>query len=106
MTEPHRADHVGSLPHPATLLEARDAHKQGLIAERLVRYAQPVGREMVPSGLDPNGLPNRESLLYCYRLFRDLGAIPEPVSDAALAALWGTELVEEVLGEIGRVADR
>jgi NitT/TauT family transport system substrate-binding protein len=62
--------------------------------------------EMVPSVWDPNGLPNRESSLYCYQFFRDLGLIPEPVSDAAMAALWGTELVEEVLAEIGRQPER
>ncbi|HZU07294.1 MAG TPA: ABC transporter substrate-binding protein [Chloroflexota bacterium] len=62
--------------------------------------------EMVPSGLSPNGLPNRESMLYCYQYFRDLGLVPEPVSDAAMAALWGTDLVEEVLAEIGRVPER
>lgn len=40
--------------------------------------------------------------LYCYGFFRDLGLIPEPVSDAAMAAVWGTELVDEVVGELGR----
>ena len=32
--------------------------------------------------------------------------IPEPVPDATMAALWGTDLVEEVLTEIGRVPER
>jgi hypothetical protein len=58
---------------------------------------------MVPPGLDPNGLPNRDSSLYCYQFFRDQGLIPQPVSEAAMAALWGTELVEEVLSEMGRL---
>jgi NitT/TauT family transport system substrate-binding protein len=58
---------------------------------------------MVPPGLDPNGLPNLESQLYCYQFFRDQGLITQPVSEAALSALWGTELVEEVLSEIGRL---
>ncbi len=62
--------------------------------------------EMTPSGLNPNGLPNRESSLYCYEFFRAQGFIPEPVPDAAMAALWGTDLVEEVLAEIGRVPER
>jgi len=58
--------------------------------------------EMVPIGFSPNGLPNQESMLYVYQFFRDLGLIPEPLSDAAMANIWGFELVEEVLNEIGR----
>ena len=61
--------------------------------------------DMVPVGLSPNGLPNRESIMYCYEFFREQGQIPEPVSDAQLAALWGTSLVDEVLAEIGRVPE-
>jgi NitT/TauT family transport system substrate-binding protein len=64
-----------------------------------------VVHDMALPGLSPNGLPNQEAMLYCYRFFREEGLIPEPVSDAAFASLWGTELVEEVLGEIGRVAE-
>jgi NitT/TauT family transport system substrate-binding protein len=59
-------------------------------------------RDLTPNWYSVNGLPNRESLLYCYNFFRDLGLVPEPVSEAAFAALWGDELVEEVLREIGR----
>ncbi|HLI26537.1 MAG TPA: ABC transporter substrate-binding protein [Chloroflexota bacterium] len=59
-------------------------------------------RAMVPVGISPNGLPNRDSMQYCYGFFRDQGLIPQPVSDAAMQALWGTDLVEEVLGELGR----
>jgi len=60
-------------------------------------------RDMVPPGLDPNGLPNQESQVYCYGFFRDQGLITQPVSEAAMAALWGTDLVDEVLSEIGRL---
>ena len=60
-------------------------------------------QDMVPPGLDPNGLPNQESQVYCYQFFRDQGLITQPVSEAAMAALWGTELVDEVLSEIGRL---
>ncbi len=59
-------------------------------------------REMVPVSLSVNGLPNQESLLYGYHFYRDQGLIPEPLSDAALAAVWGFELVDEVLDELGR----
>jgi NitT/TauT family transport system substrate-binding protein len=62
-------------------------------------------REMSPPGFNPNGLPNREALLYCYHFFRAEGMIPEPASEQALAAVWGTDLVEEVLAEIGRVPE-
>lgn len=59
-------------------------------------------RVMVPASFSPNGLPNRESILFTYQFFRDQGLIPESLSDAALAGMWGTELVEEVLRELGR----
>jgi NitT/TauT family transport system substrate-binding protein len=64
-----------------------------------------VVQDMSLPGLNPNGLFNQEAMIYCYHVFREQGLIPEPVSDAAFASLWGTELVEEVLREIGRVAE-
>jgi len=60
---------------------------------------------MVPTGLDPNGLPDLESMQYLHQFFRNEGLVPERVSDATFAGLWGTELVEEVLGEIGRLPE-
>ncbi|HLI27398.1 MAG TPA: ABC transporter substrate-binding protein [Chloroflexota bacterium] len=62
-------------------------------------------REMSPPGFNPNGLPNRDALLYCYQFFRAEGMIPEPASEQALAAVWGTDLVEEALAEIGRAPE-
>ena len=62
-------------------------------------------RAVVPPGVNPNGLPNRESLLYCYQFFQSQGLIAEPVLESALAGMWGTELVEAVLGEIGRLPE-
>jgi NitT/TauT family transport system substrate-binding protein len=62
-------------------------------------------RQMAPPGIHPNGQPHRDSVLYCYRFFREQGLVPEPVSDAAFAALWGADLLEEVLAEIGRVPE-
>jgi NitT/TauT family transport system substrate-binding protein len=62
-------------------------------------------RVMTPPNFNPNGLPNRDSMLYCYQFFRDQGLIPQPISDAAMQSLWGTDLVNEVLGEIGRVPE-
>ena len=58
--------------------------------------------DMAPPGFNPNGRPNVDSMLYCYQFFRDQGLVPQPVSDSAMAALWGTELLDEVLAEIGR----
>jgi NitT/TauT family transport system substrate-binding protein len=81
------------------------AQIDGIIARHTGIDAATV-HDMTPSGMDPNGLPNRESSRYCYEFFRAQGEIPQPVSDAALAALWGTDLVEEVLPEIGRLPDR
>jgi hypothetical protein len=40
-----------------------------------------------------------------YRWFREQGFIAEPVSAAAINDLLGVELVDEVLGEMGRVAE-
>ena len=62
-------------------------------------------REMVPVGLSPNGLFNAESVRHSYRWFRERGFVPEAVSDAAIADLLGTELVDEVLNELGRVPE-
>jgi NitT/TauT family transport system substrate-binding protein len=58
--------------------------------------------EMDPPAFNPNGLPNKESMMYCYQFFRDLGLVPQPISEATFANLWGTDLVEEVLNDIGR----
>ncbi len=62
-------------------------------------------RAMVPLGQDPNGYPNRDSMLYCYQFFRDQGLIPQPVSPAAMDALWGTDVVDAVLQGLGRVPE-
>jgi NitT/TauT family transport system substrate-binding protein len=76
------------------------------IIAKYTRLDVPTIREMSPPGYNVNGLPNKDALLYCYQFFREQGLIPEPVSEAAMAAAWGTELVEEVLAEIGRVPER
>jgi NitT/TauT family transport system substrate-binding protein len=61
--------------------------------------------DLSPAGFNPNGLPNKDSLLHCYQFFRAEGLVPTPVSDAQLATIWGTDLVEEVLAEIGRLPE-
>jgi hypothetical protein len=60
---------------------------------------------MAPPGIHPNGQPHRESIMYCYQFFRDQGLIPEPVTEAGFASLFGTDLVDEVLAEIGRAPE-
>jgi hypothetical protein len=60
---------------------------------------------MIPPYFNPNGLPNRESMMHCYGFFRDQGLIPQPVPDSVMQTIWGTEFVEEVLTEIGRVPE-
>jgi NitT/TauT family transport system substrate-binding protein len=61
---------------------------------------------MTPPYFNPNGLPNRGSMMYCYEFFRGQGLIPQPIPDATLqTTLWGTDLVDEVLAEIGRVPE-
>ena len=43
-------------------------------------------------------------MAYCLQFFHDQGLVPE-IPAATLTGLWRTELVEEVLGEIGRVPE-
>jgi NitT/TauT family transport system substrate-binding protein len=62
-------------------------------------------RAMIPPYFSPSGLPNRDAMLHCYGFFRDQGLIPQPVSDATMQTIWGTELVNEVLDQIGRVPE-
>jgi NitT/TauT family transport system substrate-binding protein len=90
---------VAGRPSPITRARINE-----LIAQQ-TKIDVAVVQDMALPGLNPNGLFNKEAMLYCYQFFREQGLIPEPVSDAAFASLWGTELVEEVLREIGRVAD-
>jgi NitT/TauT family transport system substrate-binding protein len=60
---------------------------------------------MTPPYFNPNGLPNRDSMTYCYQFFRDQGLITQAIPEATLQALFGTELVNEVLAEIGRLPE-
>lgn len=62
-------------------------------------------RQMVPVGLSPNGQFDVASVRDAYRWFRERGFVPEPVSEAQIAELLGTELVDEVLAELGRVPE-
>jgi NitT/TauT family transport system substrate-binding protein len=75
------------------------------ILARHTRIDVAIVRDMAPVGLNPNGRFNAESLRHAYRWFRERGFIPEPVSDSAMEDLWGLELVEEVLAELGTVPD-
>jgi NitT/TauT family transport system substrate-binding protein len=60
---------------------------------------------MTPPYFNPNGLPNRDSMTYCYQFFRDQGLITQAIPEATLQNLFGTELVNEVLAEIGRLPE-
>jgi hypothetical protein len=44
-------------------------------------------------------------MLYRYRFFHGRRLVTANVPEATLAALWGTELVDEVLNEVGRVPE-
>jgi len=83
--------------------EAHRAELDEIIARNTGLDAATV-REMALPGFNPNGLPSQEGMAYCYQFFRDQGLVPE-IPAATLAGLWGTDLVEEVLGEIGRVPE-
>jgi NitT/TauT family transport system substrate-binding protein len=80
------------------------AAADSLIA-RYTKIDEATVRDMTPTGVSPNGLYNRESLLYCYQFFQDEGLVPQPLTDEQLATVWGSDLVEEVLAEIGRVPE-
>jgi NitT/TauT family transport system substrate-binding protein len=84
--------------------DARRAELEEIIARNTGLDAATV-HDMELPGFNPNGVPTQEGMLYCYQFFRDLGLVPEPVSDATFASLWGTDLIEEVLNEIGRVPE-
>jgi len=93
-------------------LAARTGNPQGMtwpeIVETMARYTslEPSSLlDLSPTGFRPNALPNKDSLLYCYQFFRAEGLIPTPVPDQTLAGVWGTDLVEEVLGEMGRMPE-
>jgi NitT/TauT family transport system substrate-binding protein len=60
---------------------------------------------MAPVGINPNGYFNVDSIRYMYRWFREQGFVPEPVSDAAMEDLWGLDIVDEVLAQMGRVPE-
>jgi NitT/TauT family transport system substrate-binding protein len=62
-------------------------------------------REITLPYMNPNGLPNRDAVLYCYGFFRDQGLITQPVSETDMQTLWGTDLVDELLAELGRVPE-
>jgi hypothetical protein len=61
--------------------------------------------DLGPTGFNPNGLPNQDALLHCYQFFRAEGLIPTAVPDQMLATVFGVDLVEEVLAEIGRLPE-
>jgi NitT/TauT family transport system substrate-binding protein len=75
------------------------------ITSRYTRIDAATVHEMAPVGLNPNGYFDVESVRYMYRWFREQGFIPEPVSEAQIEDLWGTDLVDEVLVELGRVPE-
>ena len=78
------------------------------VAETMARYTSLDAASLIdmsPTGFNPNGLPNKDALLHCYQFFLSEGLIPTPVPEPTLAAVWGTELVDEVLAEIGRLPE-
>ena len=72
---------------------------------RYTKIDEATVREMTPTGVSPNGVINVESQLYCHRFFVDEGLVPQPLTDAQLAAVFNTELLDEVLAEMGRVPE-
>lgn len=75
------------------------------VVSDFTRIDVPTARDMVPVGFSPNALPNRESLTYAYQFFREVGLVPDAITPEAFEALWGTALLDEVLGELGRLPE-
>jgi NitT/TauT family transport system substrate-binding protein len=75
------------------------------IVSRYTRIDVAAVSTMAPVGINPNGRFNVDSIRYMYRWFREQGFVPEAVSDAAMEDLWGLDLVDEVLAQIGRVPE-
>jgi NitT/TauT family transport system substrate-binding protein len=95
--------------YQAAISGASGSADRAQVDESIARYTRidvATVREMAPVGFSPNGLLNQDSMLWCYQWLRDQGFVPDPVPEGTLAALWGTELVDEVLGEIGRLPEQ
>src|SRR4051794_28808460 len=75
------------------------------LLSRYTKIDEATVREMTPTGVSVNGVINVESQQYCHQFFVDEGLVPQPLTEAQFAALWGTELVDEVLAEIGRLPE-
>ena len=79
------------------------------VAETMARYTGLDAASLLdlgPTGFNPNGLPNQDSLLYCYQFFRGEGLITTAVPEQTLATVFGTDLVDEVLAEMGRLPEK
>jgi hypothetical protein len=93
-------------------LAARAGTPQGMtwtdVVETMARYTGLDAASLLdlgPTGFNPNGLPNQDSLLYCYQFFRGEGLITTAVPEQTLATVFGTDLVDEVLAEMGRLPE-
>ena len=64
-----------------------------------------VVQKMIPIGLSPNGRFSVQSVLDSYQWFLREGLIPQPLRDAEIQGLLGTELLDEVLAEMGAVPE-
>ncbi len=99
----------GIRDYQAALSGATGPADRAQVDESIARYTRidvATVHQMAPVGFSPNGLLNQESMLWCYQWLREQGYVPEPVPEATFAALWGTELVEEVLAEVGRLPEQ
>jgi ABC-type nitrate/sulfonate/bicarbonate transport system substrate-binding protein len=72
---------------------------------RYTKIDEATVREMTPTGVSPNGGINLESQLYCHQFFVDERLVPQPLTEAQLATVFATDLVDEVLAEMGRVPE-
>jgi NitT/TauT family transport system substrate-binding protein len=61
--------------------------------------------QMTPVGLSPNGGFNVQSLFDAYNFFLREGLLAQPLSDAQLQGMLGTDVLDEALNELGRVPE-
>src|SRR4051812_2475253 len=95
-------DYSTALARPPGDPLRRDVH--ALIAS-FTRIPLETVEQMTPVGLSPNGGFNVQSLLDAYDFFLREGLLAQPLSDAQLQGMLGTDVLDEALNELGRVPE-
>jgi len=95
-------DYNAALAQPA---DDPRRHEVNALIARFTRIPLETVEQMTPVGLSPNGGFNVQSVLDAYHWFLGQGMLAQPLDEAELQDLLGTELLDEVLNEIGRLPE-